>query len=180
MGDTVAFRQFFEYLYPKLMALACRFVNDEIAKDLVQEVFFDYWEQKQRVQVANVQSYLYKCLQNKCLNYIKHQSVIDGYATRVKIAEARIKYMETTSDDDGLFKQISDKNLREVIDSSVEKLPPQCRQAFRLCYFHDMTCKEAAEVMGLSPRTVEGHVQKAISLLRDVLRPFMTLLLLIK
>ena len=43
-GDHVAFKAFFECFYPKLMALACRFVDEQVAKDLVQEVFTSYWE----------------------------------------------------------------------------------------------------------------------------------------
>ena len=130
--DALAFEQFFKSTYPKLIGLACRFVSEEVAKDLVQEVFVDYWEQERTVLIANTSSYLYKCLQNKCLNYIKHQSVIDGYTARVRIAQARVDYLERTSDDGGLFKQISNQNLREMIESSVEKLPPKCRQAFLL------------------------------------------------
>ena len=38
-GDHAAFKTFFECFYPKLMALACRFVDEQVAKDLVQEVF---------------------------------------------------------------------------------------------------------------------------------------------
>ena len=45
-GDHAAFKTFFECFYPKLMALACRFVDEQVAKDLVQEVFTSYWEQK--------------------------------------------------------------------------------------------------------------------------------------
>ncbi len=177
-GDANAFRQFFEFLYPRLMGLACRFVDDEAAKDLVQEIFVDFWEQKKDIDISNTQSYLYKSVQNKCLNYIKHQTVVEGYATKIKIAQARIDYLNRTADDNELFKQISNRNLRELIEASVDKLPSKCREAFRLCYFHEMTCKEAAEVMGVSPRTVEGHVQKAVAQLREDLRPLLTLLLL--
>lgn len=177
-GDAGEFRRFFEFLYPRLMGLACRFVDDEAAKDLVQDVFVDYWEQKHTINVDNVSSYLYKSVQNKCLNYIKHQVVADNYAARVKIAHARMDYLARTTDDNELFRQISNRNLRELIETSVEKLPPKCRQAFRLCYLHEMTCKEVAEVMGLSPRTVEGHLQNAIVHLREDLRPLLTWLLL--
>ena len=165
-GDTDAFKRLFEFLYPRLMGLACRFVDNEEAKDLVQDVFVEYWEHKQVLELDNVSSYLYKSIQNKCLNHIKHQAVVDGYAANVKIAQTRIDYLARTTDDNEIFRQISNQNLRELIEASVGKLPPKCQEAFRLCYFHEMTCKEAAHVMGLSPRTVEGHVQKAIAILR--------------
>ena len=176
-GDKNAFRQFFEFLYPRLMGLACRFVDDEIAKDLVQDVFVDYWEKKQKMDIANVPSYLYKSIQNKCLNHIKHQAVVDGYTDMIKIAQARMDYLARTTDDNELFRQVSNQNLREIIETSVGKLPPKCQEAFRLCYFQEMTCKEAAEVMGVSPRTVEGHLQNAVVHLREDLRPLLSWLI---
>ena len=79
-GDHAAFKTFFECFYPKLMALACRFVDEQVAKDLVQEVFTSYWEQKKVIQPDNIQSFLFKWLQNSCLNHIKHQMIVDTKA----------------------------------------------------------------------------------------------------
>lgn len=177
-GDEDAFKALFEFLYPKLMGLACRFVDNEIAKDIVQDIFVDYWEQKHITDVANVSSYLYKSVQNKCLNYIKHQTVVDGYTSKMKIAQARMDYISRTTDDNEVFRQVSNQNLRDLIEASVGKLPPKCQEAFRLCYFYEMTCREAAEVMGVSPRTVEGHLQKAVAGLREDLRPLLTVWLI--
>jgi len=172
-GDSAAFKRFFESLYPRLMSIACRFVDDEDAKDLVQDVFMDYWEKKQGLEIANVSSYLFKSIQNKCLNHLKHRAVVDGYATKVKIAMERIEYLKNTTDDNELFRKVSDRNIRELIEASVAKLPPKCQEAFRLCYFQELTAKEAAERMGISPRTVEGHLHKAIVHLRNELRPLL-------
>ena len=41
-GDPDAFRDFFAFLYPKLKALACRFVDEETAEDVTQDVFTSY------------------------------------------------------------------------------------------------------------------------------------------
>ena len=168
--DAVSFKRLFEFLYPRMMSLACRFVDDETAKDLVQDVFTDYWEQQHILHVANLSSYLYKSIQNKCLNHIRHQAVEENYATKVKIAQARMDYLACNTDESDLFRQVSNRNLHELIEASVVKLPPKCQEAFRLCYFREMTCKQAAEKMGLSPRTVEGHLQKAIVFLREDLQ----------
>ena len=179
-GDAEALRQFFAFLYPRLMGLACRFVDDETAKDLVQDVFVEYWEQKHVMDVANVSSYLYKSVQNKSLNHIRHQSVVDGYAAKVKIAQTRIDYLTRNTDDNDLFRQISDQNLRELIEVSVKKLPPKCQEAFRLCYFHEMTCRETAEIMGMSDdyqyvidlgliKSIEGKIQPSNPIYGEVI-----------
>lgn len=177
-GDAGEFKRFFEFLYPRMMGVACRFVDDEAAKDLVQDVFVNYWEHKNNIDVANISSYLYKSVQNKCLNHIKHQAIKDSNMAKVKIAQSRMDYLVRYTDDNELFRQLSNQNLRELIEESVGKLPPKCREAFRLCYFNEMTCKETAKIMNLSPRTVEGHVQKAIVHLREDLQPLLCLLIL--
>ena len=74
-GDKNAFRSFFGYFYPKLMALACRFVDSQVAEDLVQDVFASYWEKKHLIEADDIHSFLFKWLQNSCLNHTK-----SGYA----------------------------------------------------------------------------------------------------
>lgn len=175
-GDPVAFKNFFEFFYPKLMALACRFVDEQAAEDLVQEVFAKFWEYKKQIEAANIQSFLFKWLQNSCLNYIKHQMVQDEYRARVRIAEARISFLNETTDSNDVLKKVINQDLKEVIELSVNKLPDRCAQVFRLCYFEDFSRHEAAEMLGISPRTVEGHIRQALLFLREDLRDLFLLL----
>lgn len=165
-GDHKTFQLFFEHFYPKMMALACRFVDEHIAKDLVQELFTSYWENKASIEAANLRSYLYKSLQNSCLNYLKHQTVIAEYEARKRIAETRVSFwIELMERNDGL-RPIINRDIRKTIKTSIRKLPPKCRQTFELCYFRDMSHKQIAETMGISVRTVETHIRKAILFLR--------------
>lgn len=177
-GDSAAFRSFFECFYPKLMALACRFVDEHAAKDLVQEVFTSYWERKREIEAENIQSFLYKWLQNSCINYLKHRMVVSEYESSVQIAEARIAFLASRTDTNDVLKQIINQDLQQIIELSVNKLPPKCAQAFRLCYFEDRSHKEIAEIMHISPRTVEGHIRQAVGFLRDDLRSLLTLIFL--
>jgi len=178
-GDPIAFKYFFETFYPKLMALACRFVEEDIAKDLVQEVFTNYWENKNELAPENIHSFLFKCLQNGCLNYLKHQIVASEYEARIRIAESRINFLNENSDANEVLKQVLDKELREIIELSVNKLPPKCAQAFRLHYFHDVSRKEVADIMGISVRTVEGHIHQALLFLRKDLKDFLFLIFML-
>ncbi|MEG1545453.1 MAG: RNA polymerase sigma-70 factor [Tannerellaceae bacterium] len=170
LGDPDAFRDFFERMYPKLMVWACHFVDESVAKDLVQELFALYWEQKQTIDVENVESYLYKWLRNNCLNHLKHQAVVSEYEAKIRIDEARTAFLREHTDTNEVMKQVVDKDILAVIEGAVGKLPPKCAQAFRLCYFHDMPHKEIAEIMDISPRTVEGHIRQAMTFLRTDLR----------
>lgn len=178
-GDETEFNRFFHFFYPKLMGLACRFVDDQIAKDLVQEIFTSYWEQKETIEAERIHSFLYKWLQNKCLDHIKHQLVVEEYESRVRIAESRLSFLGSSSDTNDVLKQIINQDLREIIETSVDKLPPKCAQAFRLCYFHDMTHKEIARAMNISPRTVEVHIYQAVKFLRKDLKDLFLLIFLL-
>jgi RNA polymerase sigma-70 factor (ECF subfamily) len=177
-GDSSAFCLFFEILYPKLMALACRFVKEPVAEDLVQEVFLTLWEQKSTIQADNIQSYLYKWTQNKCLNYLKHSVVIEEYKAQVRIAKARETFLINSTDSNDILKQIITQDLQDKIENAIKKLPPKCAQVFRLYYLDDMTHKEIAEQMGISIRTVEGHIRQGILFLRTELRDLIAFLVI--
>ena len=165
-GDEEVFRQFFEDMYPRMMSLACRFVADDVAKDMVQEAVISFWEQKSSLPVSNLQSYLYRSVQNNCLNYIKHNRIVTNYENRVRIAEARIQYLNELSDDNDIIRNIESKDIQAALQVALDKLPPKCREAFILCYFEDLSYKEIAQRMNISHRTVEVHVQKALKQLK--------------
>ncbi|MDR2947674.1 MAG: RNA polymerase sigma-70 factor [Prevotella sp.] len=180
-GDREVFQQFFEEIYPRMMSLACRFVDDEdddVAKDMVQEAFTSLWEQKEILKVSNILSYLYKSVQNNCLNYIKHNKVVANYESRMRIAEARIQYLNEMSDENDILRELEHKDIQAALQSALNKLPPKCKEAFMLCYFEELNYKEIAQVMNISHRTVEVHVQKALKQLKKDFH-FISLLLIL-
>ena len=58
-GDETEFRLLFNLFYPRLMSVACRFVPEHIAEDIVQSVFVMYWEQKSALIPNAIHSFLY-------------------------------------------------------------------------------------------------------------------------
>ncbi|GHV30801.1 RNA polymerase sigma-70 factor [Bacteroidia bacterium] len=179
-GNHDAFKELFVIMYPKLRALARRFVDEQTACNLTQDVFTDYWEKKQVIVAENIQSFLYKSVQNKCLNYLKHRIVAEEYAAGIRLAESRMAYLEENPESVDFLKDIIYNDLQEVIEASVKKLPPRTAEAFRLCYYDEMSHKEIAETMNISVRTVETHIRQAILFLRKDLRHILMLICLIE
>lgn len=169
-GDPEEFHHLFLALYPRLMALACRFVSPFVAEDMVQSVFEKYWIQKTQLHLHSLPSYFYKCTQNECLNYLKHLNITQNYATEVQVAEERIRYQQEQTDRNDSWNNLEQQNLDEILRQALHQLPPKCRQAFELSFYEEMTYKEIAQTLSVSPRTIEEHVQKAIALLRKQLR----------
>lgn len=169
-GDSKEFKRFFEFFYPKLMAFACRFVEEAEAEDLVQELFASYWEQKTSIEAVSIESFLFRWMQNRCLNHIKHRKIVGNYEARMLIAEARMRFWQENTDQNPIFSHLDRQEIRRQLEEAIAKLPPKCAQAFRLYYFHEVSQKEIAEVMGISVRTVEGHIQQALKHLRKELK----------
>lgn len=96
--------------------------------------------------------------------------VVEEYEARIRIAEARIAFLNDRTDTNDVLKQVVDHDLRDLIEESVKKLPPKTAEAFRLCYSHDLPHKEIAKIMDISPRTVETHIRNAVLFLREDLK----------
>ena len=92
-GDSIShFRQVYDELYPKLMVHACKFVDEEVAEDIVHDVFVAYWEQHHMIVSSRLAAFLFKATQNSCLNYLKHQKVVENYREQWQLAIDRCEY----------------------------------------------------------------------------------------
>ena len=123
----------------------------------------------------NVKAFLFKCIQNGCLDYLKHRAVMEDYEQEMLVAEERLNWLLAQTDRNEIWSDLVVKDLSANVDKVLEKLPQRCREAFRLSFYEDLTYKEIAERMNISPRTVEEHVQKAIRVLRVELKDILIL-----
>jgi len=176
-GDSSEFRRFFDNFYPKLLSLACRFVEEETAEDIVQDTFLFYWEMKDCLEINQIHSFLFKIVQNKCLNYLKHCETVRAYEAQIHIAQLRADYINEKTDANEIFQQIELHEIQAKLEEAIRKLPEKCGQAFLLRFFEEKSYKEIAEMMGISHRTVEGHINRAINQLRPLLRHLLAILI---
>jgi RNA polymerase sigma-70 factor (family 1) len=155
----------FEILYVKYYNDLCFFlsrVSPDIAlgKDLVQEVFLNIWRKKSELTITtSLKSYLYKSVYNQYLMHLREQKKQKSLLEILR-SEAVLEYYLT---DD------TPEDLRiEKLKSAIEELPPKCKEAFLLSKFEDRKYKEISVLMGISTKTVEIHISKALGLLRKI------------
>ena len=96
------------------------------------------------IQAENIYSFLFKWLQNDCLNRLRHQTVVEAYEERMRLAEARKTYWDRQLETNDQLRRLIDKDLLETIELVVKKLPPKRAEAFRLCYYRNMSKEVAA------------------------------------
>ena len=158
----VTYKALFRKYYPSLIFYATRLVGEEEAEDVVQDVFVELWRRKDSIEIGDqIQAFLYRAL-----NVLKHRNVEDGYcAAMEEINQKRAEFYQP--DNNEVIRRIEDRELRKEIYNAINELPDKCKEVFKLSYLHEMKNKEIADVLGISLRTVEAHMYKALKYLRS-------------
>lgn len=168
--NKLIFEYLFESYYSGLCAFCLRYIdNKEIIEDLVQELFMSLWSKKENLEVkTSLKSYLFTSIKNKCLDHNKHSKVKNKYREYISkhksIAEDTINecYIES--------------ELRSLLESELNKLPPRCKEIFVLSRFEGKSNAEIASLLNISKRTVELQISNALKLLKVSLKDYYFLL----
>ena len=170
--DAEAFRLIFDANYERLAYFAYKYVGDKAAaEDIVQEVFVNFWAKRQQWKVTtSLQAYLYGAVRNSCLNYIKFNKVRTAYAERSN---------HTEREDALIPEQIDAKDLAKLIESGLVNLPVERQKIFRLSREEGLKYREIADQLGISIKTVEAQMGKALKFMREQLKDFLVILFVI-
>ena len=172
MVDEKAFGLLFKSQYESLCRRAYTLLNDmDEAEETVQQVFIGVWEKRKEMQVTeSINAYLSKAVHNASLNKIKHLNVRLRYSR-----EEQIRF-----ENDPPVTEISHADeLKTRISAAIESLPEQCRLIFKLSRFEEMKYAEIAAQLGISIKTVENQMGKALKVLRSKLKDYMILVFIL-
>lgn len=163
-GDKAAFRGLYDRYYKYLVVTSNNILGDsEAARDLAQDVFLELWRRREEIEVqTSLKAYLRRSVVNKTLNRIK--------ASRIDFTEPeRLPDRPSTTEDAHSQLEVSD--LEQVIHQAIAALPERCRVIFTLCRLENFSHKEIAEQLGISTKTIENQMTRAIAALREAVGP---------
>lgn len=172
--DNISFELTFERLFKShfkaLHAYAYSIIQEAaMAEEMVQNVFCRLWEKREEtVFNQSAKAYLYRSVHNECLNYLKHQKVKSRY---------QIFATQNTESIENGGAYTEHKELHKHLIEAMNELPEQCRTIFQMSRFEDMKYREIAEQMGLSIKTIENQMGKALKILRSKLIDFLPLII---
>ncbi|WP_121812268.1 RNA polymerase sigma-70 factor [Mucilaginibacter kameinonensis] len=160
VGDIDAFEEIYNRYWLKLYAAAYKRLKErETAKEIVQDFFTSFWINREQVKIrTSLQGYLFTSIKYLVLNHKRAEAVRNSYA--------EILLMVGNSFDNSTEENYYYKELLERVETEVNLLPPKCRNVFELSRKQYKTNKEIAELMGISEKTVENHLTKALRYLR--------------
>ena len=158
-GNEQAFKLLFETYFTPL----CRFVRLYVkegtqAEEIVLEVFENVWELRKTLQIqVTVKAYLFQSARNRALNYIRNNEkfvLMNDMST--------FDFAETDS-------KLEEQELLNLIEEAICSLPAKCEEVFRKSRFDNLSNKEIAHEMGVTVKTVEAQITKALKFIREYL-----------
>ena len=170
-GDLKAYGVLFRRYYPMLCAYATKFVELKDAEEVVQDVMLWLWENREtQTFETSLSQYLFKTVYHRAINQIvRHQSQLRADTFFYE------NMQEMLQDTDFYQLEELQKKIREAVDA----LPPTYREAFVMHRFDNKSYKEIAEILQVSPKTVDYRIQQALKQLRITLKDYLPLILLL-
>lgn len=177
LSNEQVFEATFRQHYGPLCQYARTFLSDyDEAEEVVQAVFLTIWEKRQDLEITvSLKSYLYRAVHNRCLNRIRHLAVQAEH--REQAAYELYQSADGPGAETSAQGLIADE-LSERLQAAIQRLPEQCRLIFMMSRFEEMKYQEIADQLGLSIKTVENQIGKALRILRTELADYLPILLL--
>jgi RNA polymerase sigma-70 factor (family 1) len=156
-GDQKAFRQLFNYFSSPIKGFAYAIVKtNDAATEILDEIFIKIWRNKEKVaEIQNFKVYLYTAAKNTALNYLAkkaHAHITEPFD------HINIEIKESQSPEQLLIS----KETYQKINDAIKALPPRCKMIFKLVREDGLKYKEVAEVLNISPKTVDAQMVIAI------------------
>jgi RNA polymerase sigma-70 factor, ECF subfamily len=169
-GNIRAYEELFNTYYHPLCQFASKIINDkERGRDLVQDLFVTLYAQRASLDIhTSIRSYLFRALNNLCLNELRQLKSHIRHHEEIKRTSAELSFQD----------DVTLAELQSRLRMAVESLPGQCGRIFQMSRFAGKKNAEIAQELGISIRTVETQVSKALAILRTQLIDFLPVLLL--
>lgn len=167
----------FELLYQRYYRPLCSHVtrlvySREMSEDLVGDLFFHLWQTNQYTQIkGSFRAYLFSAARNRAINYLRWE------LNRTQPTEE--EHLADQADSVETDRDLAFEELTVRIHRALEALPPQCRSVFILSRFEGRKNAEISDELRISIKTVEGHLTKALSRLRQALHDYWLVLLVL-
>ena len=165
-GDHKVYKEIFDLHYKPLVIHAYQILKDtDVARDAVQEVFLELWKNRKKMHDGIIIfPYLKRAVINRSLNILKSRK------HHMSAGPEPLNFLK----DKGRNPEESteDMEFKKMVMRAIQKMPDRCRAVFMLCRIEGKSHAEISSDLGISPKTIENQMTKALKLLRKELLEF--------
>jgi RNA polymerase sigma-70 factor (ECF subfamily) len=174
-NDEIAFKVIYTNYFSRLYYFIFEFIPvKDLAENIVQDTFFTLWNKRKELKDnTNLTSYLYTVAKKNCLYRLRdkrYQQKLFSKSVDIRELELNLDTLNTID-----TSVIAFHELEQIIEKTLEELPPQCRRVFELSRFKEMKNREIAEELNISVKTVEGHISKGLKIFKIALKDYLPL-----
>lgn len=164
-GDEAAFKALYEYYSPRLFQFAYAIIHSrEIAEEIVADVFLQIWQRRVRIgSLENLNWYLYITTRNISYTYYRRNNRRKNF----DFDEAVLSYYQVYATPEEI---LIGQEVLQVINQAINDLPVKCKLIFRLVKEDNLKYREVAELLGLTPKTVENQMGIALKKIHEAIR----------
>ena len=166
-GDAQkAMENLYLYYHSKLMLFVSYYVKSKHdAEEIVSDTLYDVWEQRQNLaKVQNFNTYIYAIAKNHISDFLSYKKKNNMHIVKYEDEEVELVPSSSNPETDLISKDLLDR-----LNEAIESLPTQKKITFKLVREMKLKYKEAAEVMGISVKTLETHIIYAMKRLEKIL-----------
>lgn len=151
--------------------------NEYAAEDVVMEAFMALWEKRALLPTdTNIMSYILTSIKNRCINYLKHESVAVQAAESMKNSyewglQTRLMTLNAFDPD-----SIYSKEIISIVREALKDLSPTTRRVFLMSRVSGKPYKKIADELNMTEKGIEFHIGRALKVLRIALKEYMCVL----
>ncbi|RVU02786.1 RNA polymerase sigma-70 factor [Mucilaginibacter limnophilus] len=164
--DVLAFNEIYNRYWDKAYGAAYKRTKlTEVSEEIVQDIFTDLWLRRKELQItAKLPVYLFSAVRYKVINYIHKELLKSNHRKLTSISSPDL--------DNSTEERVIAGDLHTHLQLEVRQLPEKCREVFELSRNEYKSNREIAQSLGISEKTVENHITKALRRLRTSINSF--------
>jgi RNA polymerase sigma-70 factor, ECF subfamily len=161
------FNALFTQHYKELCRLLLPMIKDRDAiEDIVQDVFLKVWIRRAELEIqTSFKAYLCKAVILRGIDHIRKEKTVQN-------ARAELKILQPQSHTD-VEENLHEKELKRAIEKGMDDMSENMRAIFHLSRFAGLKNREVAEQLGISIKTVESNMGKALKIMHEHLKPYL-------
>lgn len=167
LGNQLALEQLFRMYYDRLFYFAFSILHSrELSEEVLADVFFNIWKNRKGIAtIDNLDAYLYASVRNRSLNEIEKNRKRHNTVSLQEVLSQR----EPMAYDDPESKMITKEKLKKI-QEAIDSLPEQSRLVFKLTREDRLKYKEVSQILGISVKTIDAHLAKALKKISQTLK----------